>query len=154
MLPLLLHHLLELDLKWCDDHNLAPCRVAWKVKSEHYPDLGSDASSVWNFQRSFLRPHFAGKPVLMSRNVGYFLRLEMPVPRILLNIIFYLDTASEEQSALKSQSERQLPALVDSRTRHLESLQSWAIIHEGYCLLYSRLLKEAAAHVDQVNQAV
>ena len=90
MLPFLLHHLLELDLKWCDDHNLVPCRVAWKVKSEHYPDLGSDASSVWNFQRSFLRPHFAGKPVLMSRNVGYFLRLEMPVPRILLNIIYFL----------------------------------------------------------------
>ena len=71
-----------------------------------------------------------------------------------LECYIFLDTASEEQSALKSQSERQLPALVDSRTRHLESLQSWAIIHEGYCLLYSRLLKEAAAHVEQVNQAV
>ena len=76
----------------------------------------------------------------------------MLVPRALLSIIYFL-TASDEQSALRSQSKRQLPALVESRTRHLESLQSWAIIHQGYCLLYSRLLKEAAAHVDQVNQA-
>ncbi|CAH3018534.1 unnamed protein product [Porites evermanni] len=62
---------------------------------------------------------------------------------------FVESTASEEQSTLRSQSECQLPALVESRTRQLESLQSWAIIHQGYCLLYSRLLKEAAAHVDQ-----
>ena len=34
----------------------------------HYPDLGSDASSVWKFLRTFLRHHFAGKPS------GYTLR--------------------------------------------------------------------------------
>ena len=28
----------------------------------HYPDLGSDASSVWKFLHTFLRHHFAGKP--------------------------------------------------------------------------------------------
>ena len=79
----------------------------------------------------------------------------MPVPRPLLTEYYlFLDTALEEQSSLRSQSKRQLPALVESRTRHLESLQSWTIIHQGYCLLYSRLLKEAAAHVDQVNQVV
>ena len=32
---------------------------------KRYPDLGSDASSVWNFwARLFLRRHFAGKPVV------------------------------------------------------------------------------------------
>ena len=84
-----------------------------------------------------------------------FSALEMAVPRALLTEYYlFLDTALEEQSSLRSQSKRQLPALVESRTRHLESLQSWAIIHQGYCLLYSRLLKEAAAHVDQVNKVV
>ena len=39
---------------------------------KHYPDLGSDTLSVWNFLRSFLRRHFAGKPVVASRNVGWF----------------------------------------------------------------------------------
>ena len=89
----------------------------------------------------------------VAKMSAIFSRLEMPVARALLNFIYFL-TASEEQRDLRSKSERQLPALVESRTRHLESLQSWAIIHQGYCLLYSRLLKEAAAHVDQVNQAV
>ena len=90
----------------------------------------------------------------MSRNVGYFLTPRNAGGTRPHEFYIFLDTASEEQRDLRSQSERQLPALVESRTRHLESLQSWAIIHQGYCLLYSRLLKEAAAHVDQVNQAV
>lgn len=90
----------------------------------------------------------------MSRNDGYFLKPRNASATHPLEYYLFLGTASEEQSALRSQSERQLPALVESRTRHLESLQSWAIIHHGYCLLYSRLLKEAAAHVDQVSQAV
>jgi len=89
----------------------------------------------------------------MSRNVGYFLTPGNAGCTRPLEYYIFLDTASEEQRHLRSQSERQLPALVESRTRHLESLRSWAIIHQGYYLLYSRLLKEAAAHVDQVNQA-
>ena len=39
---------------------------------KHYPDLGSDAPSVWNF--CF---HFARKPVAMSRNVTCFLKLNI-----------------------------------------------------------------------------
>ena len=41
----------------------------------HYPDLGSDTSSVWNFCSRFSDVTFAGKPVVASRNVGCFLRL-------------------------------------------------------------------------------
>ena len=95
-----------------------------------------------------------GKPVLMSWNVSCFLRPRNAGATRALEYYLFLDTASDEQSALRSQSKRQLPALVESRTRHLETLQSWAIIHQGFCLLYSRLLKEAAAHVDKVSQAV
>ena len=46
--------------------------------TRHDPDLGSDASSVWNFCAPFsddLRPHLAGKPVVESPIVGCFLRL-------------------------------------------------------------------------------
>ena len=42
---------------------------------KHDQDLGSDASSVMDFLRSFLRRHLAGKPVVASPNVGCFLRL-------------------------------------------------------------------------------
>ena len=35
------------------------------------PCLGSDASSVWNFVRSFLRRHLAGKPEAIER-MDYF----------------------------------------------------------------------------------
>ena len=41
----------------------------------HYPDLGSDASSVWNFCARFSDVFFAGKPLVASPNVGCFLRL-------------------------------------------------------------------------------
>ena len=45
------------------------------TNEKHYPDLGSDASSVWNFLCSFLRRHLAGEPVIASPNVGCFLGL-------------------------------------------------------------------------------
>ena len=39
-----------------------------KFNQEHFPDLGSDASSCsTDFLRSFLGRHFAGKPVVASR---------------------------------------------------------------------------------------
>ena len=60
--------------------------------------------------------------------------------------------ALQETGTLKSLSEHQLPALVQVQTSHLETLQPWAIIHRGYCLLYSGLHQEAAKHVDQVRQ--
>ena len=42
----------------------------------HYPDLGRDASSCsMEFLCLFLRHHLAGKPVVVSPNVGCFLRL-------------------------------------------------------------------------------
>ena len=42
-----------------------------------YSDLGSDASSVWNFcGRDSHRRHFMGKPMVVSQNVGCFLRLQ------------------------------------------------------------------------------
>ena len=44
------------------------------ISQKHYPDLGSDTSSLWNFC-AFLSTSFAGKPVMASQNVGCFLRL-------------------------------------------------------------------------------
>ena len=78
-----------------------PYREVLRVQSgmdfdfRHYPDLDSTSdwwkqifnqsevlprSGYWHvismeFQRSFLRRHFEGKPVVASRNVGCFLRL-------------------------------------------------------------------------------
>ena len=47
------------------------------LMTRHYPDLGSDTSSVRDFLlRSFLRCRYAGKPVVASQNVGSFLRLK------------------------------------------------------------------------------
>ncbi|XP_044163899.1 tetratricopeptide repeat protein 37-like [Acropora millepora] len=57
--------------------------------------------------------------------------------------------ASTETDALKRRSENQLPALVNWRISHLESAQSWSVIHHGHGLLFSKMLKEAADHVDQ-----
>ena len=48
--------------------------IGWKIASSnkrHYPDLGSDVPSVWNFCACFFRRHFPGK----HRNVRCFLRL-------------------------------------------------------------------------------
>ena len=48
------------------------------TNQRHYPDLGGDASSVWNlFLRLFLRLPLAGKPVVASPNAGCFLRLHL-----------------------------------------------------------------------------
>lgn len=62
--------------------------------------------------------------------------------------------ALQETGTLKSLSEHRLPALVQVQISHLETLQPWAIIHRGYCLLYSGLLQEAAKHVDQVRHKI
>ena len=131
------------------------CRVENLLQQIRSITQISHASSVWNFCARFSDLISRGNQCWCREMSAIFSGLEMPVPRALLTEYYlFLDTALEEQSSLRSQSKRQLPALVESRTRHLESLQSWAIIHQGYCLLYSRLLKEAAAHVDQVNQVV
>ena len=58
------------------------------LMTHHYPDLGSafdwsirSTTQIWavtrqyEFLRSFLRRHFAGRPSVVSRNVGCFLRL-------------------------------------------------------------------------------
>ncbi|XP_015755110.1 PREDICTED: tetratricopeptide repeat protein 37-like [Acropora digitifera] len=57
--------------------------------------------------------------------------------------------AFTETDALKRRGENQLPALVNWRINHLESAQSWSVIHHGHGLLFSKMLKEAADHVDQ-----
>ena len=53
--------------------------IDWKfssTKQKYKPDLGSGASSVWNFCTHFrLRCYVAGKPVVTIRNDGCFLRL-------------------------------------------------------------------------------
>ena len=52
----------------------------WRVTTQstsqkHYPDLGSDASSVWNFCARFSDVISRGKPLVASRYVSCFLRL-------------------------------------------------------------------------------
>ena len=45
------------------------------TNQKQHPDLGSDASSVWNFYSRFSdRRHFAWKTAIASHNVGFFLR--------------------------------------------------------------------------------
>ena len=46
------------------------------TNQKQYPDLGNDASSVWNSCARRLSRHLAGKPVVASPNVGCFLRLD------------------------------------------------------------------------------
>ena len=50
------------------------CRVRNLLQQyqEHYPDQGSDATSVWNFCACF-----SGKSVVTSRNVNCFLKLRI-----------------------------------------------------------------------------
>ena len=64
--------------KWSKDHNvfISSClQIVWENSRHffwqhcHYPDLGSDASSVWNFCTRFLRHHLAWKPAVASPNV-------------------------------------------------------------------------------------
>lgn len=64
---------------------------------------------------------------------------------------FLSSTASTETDALKRRSDNQLPALINWRISHLESAQSWSVIHHGHGLLFYKMLKEAADHVDQVT---
>ena len=44
------------------------------TNQKHYPDLGSDASSAWNFYA-----RFSDVPVVASPNVGCFLTLKLPL---------------------------------------------------------------------------
>ena len=71
--------------------------------------------------------------------------------KVFERVPFLSSTASSETDALKLRCENQLPALVNWRISHLESAQSWSVIHHGYGLLFSKMLKEAADHVDQVT---
>ena len=57
------------------------------TNQKHHPDLGSEASSV-EFLRSFLRCHFARKPVEASQNVGCFLRLTTVIRSLLFYHVF------------------------------------------------------------------
>ena len=46
-----------------------------RTNQNHYSELGSDTSSVWNFCARMSDVISWGKPVMASRNVGCFLRL-------------------------------------------------------------------------------
>ena len=76
------------------------------------------------------------------------------VPFYLMKNRTFSVAALQETGTLKCLSEHQLPALVQVQTSHLETLQPWAIIHRGYCLLYSGLHQEAAKHVDKVSHKI
>lgn len=67
-------------------------------------------------------------------------------------LILFYGTAHGQVGALKSLSDHQLPALVKLRTSHLETLQSWAIFHHGYCLLHAGRQQEVAELVDKVGE--
>ena len=55
------------------------------TNQRHYPDLGGDTSLVIS---TILRRHFAGKPVVVSRNVVCFLRLTVSLSTtIILTIL-------------------------------------------------------------------
>ena len=58
------------------------------TNQRHYPDLGGDTSLVISTIILFLRRHFAGKPVVVSRNVVCFLRLTVSLSTtIILTIL-------------------------------------------------------------------
>ena len=48
---------------WLNQISVFPCGT---TNQKHYPDVGSDTPSVWNFPSVFLGYHFAGKPVVVS----------------------------------------------------------------------------------------
>ena len=48
---------------WLKQISIFPCGT---TNQKHYPDLGSDTPSVWDFSSVFLGYHFAGKPVVVS----------------------------------------------------------------------------------------
>ena len=66
------------------------------TNQKHYPDLVSDASSV-----SFLRRHFAGIPVVTSRNVCSLLGLRSSRN---LGVLFYLRNYSSLRPSTKHKS--------------------------------------------------
>ena len=47
------------------------------TSEKYYPDLGSEASSVWNYCARFSVRHFTEKTVVTSQNVDSFLRLAL-----------------------------------------------------------------------------
>ena len=64
-------------LAWVD---MAPligraAREVFSTNQKQCPDVGSDASSEWNFYACCSDVIFAGKPVVTSQNVDCFLRL-------------------------------------------------------------------------------
>ena len=84
----------EIPYWWCITSQIwVGLLIGWKFAStnqKHYPDLGRDESSVWNFcTRFFLRRHFAGEPTVESRSVGCFLRLL----KIQANFVLVVTTA-------------------------------------------------------------
>ena len=48
---------------WLNQISVFPCGT---TNQKHYPDVGSDTPSVWNFPSVFLGYHFAEKPVVVS----------------------------------------------------------------------------------------
>ena len=52
------------------------------TNQKHYPDLGSDESSVWSFCARFSDVIWRGKTVVVSLSVRCFLRLPCKVIRI------------------------------------------------------------------------
>ena len=69
------------------------------TNQKYYPDVASDTSSAWNlFLRSFLRSHFAGKPVVMSRMSAVYFRVTSLLIsfRILMNLL--TETERRERS--------------------------------------------------------
>ena len=93
----------------CHYPDLVSAVIDWKIAStnqKHYPDLGSDTSSVWNFcARSSDVISWGNQWWVASRNVGCFHRLII----IFISFFFFqaihqqLQEALEEQESLKVQ---------------------------------------------------
>ena len=66
-------------------------KISHATNQKHYPDLDSDASSVWNFCSRFSDVISRGKARVVSQNdVGWFLRLKLSsICRILLVRVFW-----------------------------------------------------------------
>ena len=59
------------------------------TNQKHYPDLGSDESSVWSFCARFSDVIWRGKTVVVSLSVRCFLRLPCKVIRIPGRVVQY-----------------------------------------------------------------
>ena len=75
----------EIPFWWRDSTKIwVVLLIGWKFSStnqKHYPDLGSDASSVWNFCTRFSNVISRGNQWwVVSRNVGCFLKTEPKSP--------------------------------------------------------------------------